>query len=50
MRAGPGALIRAAGVIPLPPSECLIAAYLASPEAGFVTGTTLDVNGGMRMG
>jgi len=32
------------------PSEIAAAAlYLASPEAGYVTGTTLHVNGGMAM-
>ena len=32
------------------PSEIAAAVlYLASPEAGYVTGTTLHVNGGMAM-
>ena len=37
------------GRVGAPVEIAAAAAYLASVEAGFVTGSTLDVNGGMRM-
>lgn len=37
------------GRVGLPQEIAAAAAYLASIDAGFVTGATLDVNGGMRM-
>ena len=37
------------GRVGMPVEIAAAAAYLASVEAGFVTGSTLDVNGGLRM-